>query len=186
MCRRFSLNSVDTKDFLSRKQLYSPLTEELETIPEGQALILQGERQNYKLLTAKFGFYGRHKLIVNARIETVERKPIFASSFASRRCIVLASKFYEFDRNDLEQTFISRDGLIFLAGIYQYDHFVILTQKANEAISFYHSRMPIALAEESIDAYLNLKASDNMSDEVMKLKRSRIEAVNASDQLSLF
>ncbi|WP_419906510.1 SOS response-associated peptidase [Hoeflea sp.] len=38
------------------------------------------------------------KPMINARSETVTEKPIFKSSFASRRCLIPANSFYEWDR----------------------------------------------------------------------------------------
>lgn len=98
-------------------------------------------------------------LVINAREETAAQKPMFSESFRSRRCILPATKFYEWDAERQRVTFSPvAGGLLYLCGLYRMEegipHFVILTKPANERIQPIHDRMPVIVAEDDIDPWL--------------------------------
>lgn len=93
----------------------------------------------------------------NARLETAASKPMFASSFAGRHCLVIADSFYEWKTlpNGTKQPYriMLKSGEPFaMAGIYARGEtddkpvtFAILTTKANELMAPIHERMPVIL-----------------------------------------
>ncbi len=106
-------------------------------------------------------------LLINARAETVAEKPAFRSACRSRRCLVPASGFYEWtkdeDGNRLPWYFTPADGepLVF-AGIWQvWDKgeaplitFAIVTTGAGECMAETHHREPVQLAPEDWATWL--------------------------------
>lgn len=93
---------------------------------------------------------------LNARSETVARTRTFAESFQDRRCLVLASGFYEWqplsDGGKRPYAFSLGSGkrLLAFAGLWarrgELDTFTILTTEANGLVGEIHSRMPVILA----------------------------------------
>ena len=105
----------------------------------------------------KWGFPGfdKGKLLINARAESVKTKSTFADSFASRRCVLPAAGFYEWDRKKEKVTFRLGDKpILYLAGIYRpygaEKRFVVLTREANDSMRPVHDRMPLILTKEEV------------------------------------
>ena len=111
---------------------------------------------------------------INARAETVAASPAFAESFRKRRCIVPADGFYEWRRegSTRQPFFIHRiDGApLALAGLWSgwrdpltdapRRTFTILTTTPNEPIARLHDRMPVVLAPEAWDLWLDPELTD--------------------------
>ncbi|MBE9053205.1 SOS response-associated peptidase [Nostocales cyanobacterium LEGE 11386] len=105
--------------------------------------------------------------LINARAETVAEKPAFRSAFKHRRCLVLADGFYEWQRqNGKKQPFYFHlsDGQPFgFAGLWErwrtedeeITSCTILTTAANELLQPIHDRMPVILAPQDYDLWLN-------------------------------
>ncbi len=103
--------------------------------------------------------------LINARSETVDRKPSFRRAFASRRCLVPATGFFEWQKLGRARQpfhFRPRDGgLLAFAGIWNHrasahgDAFVILTTSANPTVSPIHDRMPVILSPDAYSIWLD-------------------------------
>ncbi len=107
--------------------------------------------------------------LINARSETVDRKPTFRSAFASRRCLVPATGFFEWQKlGRAKQPFHFRPrdgGLLAFAGIWSHgghgdkagmgDAFAILTTRPNPTVSPIHDRMPVILAPDAYTTWLD-------------------------------
>ena len=106
--------------------------------------------------------------LINARSETVADKPAFRSAFKSRRCIVPADGFYEWQQQPAgkQPFYIHRqDGeLLAMAGLWeqwtspsgeQVPTFSILTMAANAWMQPLHERMPVILEGDALDAWLD-------------------------------
>lgn len=106
--------------------------------------------------------------LINARAESVGRKPAFVDSFRRRRCWVLADGFYEWRKEPGggRSPFHVRlpDGRPFaFAGIWdraegENDPLLtcaILTTRPAEAVAAIHPRMPVMLAPETRAAWLD-------------------------------
>jgi putative SOS response-associated peptidase YedK len=118
---------------------------------------------------AKWGFWPKEwkrskhlRAMINARLETAAEKPMFARSFQTRHCMILADGYYEWrttpDGRKQPYRITLKTGEPFaMAGIYAREatgfetaeknpvNFAILTTKANEAVSYIHERMPVIL-----------------------------------------
>jgi putative SOS response-associated peptidase YedK len=104
--------------------------------------------------------------LINARAETVAEKPSFRSAFKHRRCLILADGFYEWQRlEDKKQPFYFRlkDGLFGFAGLWEQwespeaeiTSCAIITTEANELMEPVHNRMPVIVAPEDYDLWLD-------------------------------
>jgi putative SOS response-associated peptidase YedK len=95
----------------------------------------------------------------NARVETLAEKPMFRAAFASRRCIVPATGFYEWTGKPGQKTphyFSAEDGApLALAGLWESWRdpesgenilsATIIVGPANPWMQPYHDRMPVML-----------------------------------------
>ena len=110
---------------------------------------------------------------VNARSETVASKPSFRESLQMRRCLVPADGFYEWQRGARgKQPFCFEvgDGEIFaFAGLWDswrgpdgqaIETCTILTTTPNDLLAGVHDRMPVILAPEHRDRWLDLSLRD--------------------------
>ncbi|WP_291521608.1 SOS response-associated peptidase [Acidithiobacillus sp.] len=108
-----------------------------------------------------------HRLI-NARCETAATKPAFRAALRSRRCIVPADGFFEWQQQAAgKQPFFihRRDGaLLAMAGLWEHwtspagenvITFTILTTAANTWMQALHDRMPVILEGEALNLWLN-------------------------------
>ncbi len=122
--------------------------------------------------------------MINARAETVAEKPAFRTSFARRRCLILADGFYEWQRQGrAKQPFhITRaDGRPFaFAGLWTgwkdpaiededrawLRTCTIVTTEANDKITGIHPRMPVMLEPDEEQIWLD---PERPQDELLRL-----------------
>jgi putative SOS response-associated peptidase YedK len=109
---------------------------------------------------------------INARAETVAEKPTFRDSFRSRRCLVPADGFYEWQkRSSGKQPYYFRmnDGNVFaFAGLWDrwelagesLESCTILTTEPNELTRPIHNRMPVILQPTDYDTWLDPDVND--------------------------
>jgi putative SOS response-associated peptidase YedK len=111
--------------------------------------------------------------MINARAETITKKPSFRSAFKKRRCLIVASGFYEWQKSDKEKIpfyihLKSRKPFAF-AGLFEHwispqnehiDSCTIITTEANEMMKQYHQRMPVIIPIEHIAVWLNPEIQD--------------------------
>jgi putative SOS response-associated peptidase YedK len=99
-------------------------------------------------------------LLINARSETIADKPAFRAAVRERRCLIVATGFYEWKREEGQPPqpwFITRsDGApMAMAGIWQdwdkgdapVTSFAVVTCGANAAMAPIHDRLPVILTE---------------------------------------
>lgn len=105
--------------------------------------------------------------MINARSETVAEKPAFRAAFKYRRCLVPASGFYEWRKQNghKQPHYIHhKDGApLALAGLWEHwqsadgselESCTILTTTPNEMMSDLHNRMPVILEPADYDVWL--------------------------------
>jgi putative SOS response-associated peptidase YedK len=106
--------------------------------------------------------------MINARAETVAQKPSYRAAFRRRRCLVVADGFYEWQRAGRQKQpyFIRmRDDRPFaFAGLWEAwegaDHSALetctlLTTEPNELMQPIHNRMPVILAADAYEQWLD-------------------------------
>ncbi len=106
---------------------------------------------------------------INARAETLLDKPMFRPLVGSKRCLVPASGFYEWQRvGGRKQPYFLhlRDGsLVGLAGLYDESpdgvaSFAIVTTPPNPLVAPLHDRMPAILRLEDEEEWLSRDLTD--------------------------
>lgn len=110
---------------------------------------------------------------INARAERIDTSPAFRDAFQRHRCVVPADGFFEWTgpKTDRQPTWFHRpDGqLMFFAGLYESWQprpnefeltFTIATTEANEVMAPYHDRMPVILAADDIDQWIDPRNKD--------------------------
>ena len=127
-------------------------------------------------------------LVINARAETAAQKPMFRAGCASRRILIPASGFYEWNSRKEKNTFrMQEDRIMYMAGIYDRfqdeDRFVILTQTANESMSRVHDRMPLIIGKEACMEWLQ---SDRIPQEILQKTGPQLERSSEYEQMTLF
>lgn len=117
---------------------------------------------------------------INARIESIATKPAFKRVFATQRCIIPASGYYEWRtvgrRKQPYYLSFHEHTVLGLAGVWsvwrdqegrEYTTCAILTREAPENLKNYHERMPVILEKAAYSAWLS---SSHLSiEEVEKL-----------------
>ncbi len=126
--------------------------------------------------------------LINARAETVAEKPAFRKAFAARRCLLPADGYYEWyasapaegaprGRARKQPFFVHRaDGRrLAMAGVYEFWRdpgrdredpaawvvsCAVITTTATDAVGHIHDRMPMVVADEARDAWLDPALTD--------------------------
>jgi putative SOS response-associated peptidase YedK len=110
--------------------------------------------------------------LANARSETAATKPSFRRAFRSRRCLVVADGFYEWQRtNGRKHPYcvgLQSDRPFGLAGLWErwekggeaVESCTILTTEANELMQPIHGRMPVILPPDQYGLWLDPRCQD--------------------------
>lgn len=112
--------------------------------------------------------------MINARSETVTQKPGFRGAIKYRRCIVPVSGFYEWKKINTKtkqphHITVRGTDVFGLAGLWEswqdpagneLDTCAILTCASNEMLATIHDRMPVILAPNDFDAWLDADQQD--------------------------
>lgn len=112
------------------------------------------------------------KRLINARSETAAEKPAFRGAMRSRRCLIPADGFFEWQRTGkAKQPYAFRmaeGGPFALGGIW--DHwerpegllqtFAVLTTEPNDMMRPVHDRMPVIIEPRDYDLWLDPDARD--------------------------
>lgn len=123
-------------------------------------VIVAGATTPALLTTKQWGFAGAGRgLLINARAETVRRKPTFREAFVTGRCLVPADGFYEWQvlgagRKQPWRIGLRGGGVFAIAGLWQDDRFVVITTSANSYLANLHERMPVILAQNRWNQWL--------------------------------
>ncbi len=109
---------------------------------------------------------------INARAETAWDSPAFGRSLRSRRCVIPADAFYEWDRTARPRQPYAigparGSEMLALAGIWSPIHgegltAAILTTTPNELVAPIHDRMPVVLDRGALDAWLDPAAEERL------------------------
>jgi putative SOS response-associated peptidase YedK len=106
--------------------------------------------------------------MINARSETAAEKPSFRAAIKYRRCLVPADGFYEWQKLNGKKQPVrvqASDGNLFaIAGLWEHwsspdgseiESCTLLTTSPNELLAQVHNRMPVLVAPENFDLWLD-------------------------------
>ena len=130
--------------------------------PGSQAPALLRDGRGLSIKPMKWGFEGPEGgLVINARVETIEQKPMYRGIQRRQRCALPAFHYYEWRGGDRQKFEIglSKKPAFFLAGLYRIgregSEFVVLTQPPLKPITPIHNRMPLLLdSAAALEAWL--------------------------------
>lgn len=169
MCGRYTLfTDTDSREIMRIIQEVSRRHPEREVktgeiFPTNAAPVLL--RQGAHIQADVFGwgfpkFGGSAGVIINARSETAQDKPMFRNSLLFRRCVVPSTGFYEWSQDRAHQKYLFTrpgDSALYMAGLYNvFDgqpRYVILTRAANSWMRDIHHRMPVILPPDQLESW---------------------------------
>lgn len=168
MCGRFAItlpNDAMAQLFAARPANDLPPVPNFNVCPTNPVHVVRAGETGRRLDPLRWGFLPHWyksendgPLLINARAETLADKPAFRAACRDRRCIVVATGFYEWTKDAdgarLPWYFYRRDGApIAFAGIWQEwgppdarrVTCAIVTTAANTRVKAIHHRMPLIL-----------------------------------------
>jgi putative SOS response-associated peptidase YedK len=134
--------------------------------------------------------------IINARVESLAKRPGFRRPFRDRRCVVPATGYFEWrkepDQRGKQPLWIHpKDGSVMaLAGVWSatvsndgevIDTFAIVTTEAPEALKSIHERVPLELRGEDVDRWLAPGPLSDKALEAMVLAAQDAEHLHADE-----
>lgn len=170
MCGRFLLDA-DYEALIERYKIF----EDVQEIYERKIEIFPSEKiwtlmLNKDRLTLKQGGWGlkipiedKMKTVINSRSETLGSKRLFKDM---KPCLIPTTGYYEWHQKTKEKYKIHTGGHVFsYAGLYKQDtgEIVIVTKAANEHLAQIHTRMPVLLAFDEEEAWLEKKQIPRLS-----------------------
>lgn len=170
MCGRYQFTAVENEGLRrilnALEQHYGPETwQPGEVFPSTPAPILVEAGGRVAARLARWGFPGGQRgLVINARAETAEQRPMFRDLISSGRCVVPTSGFYEWDAARHKYLFrMPGSEAVYLAGLWEQTedeaHFTILTTAPNASVAEVHDRMPLVLPPQQVRAWLTDEAA---------------------------
>lgn len=168
MCGRFTItlpNDAMGQHFDARVANTVPYAPNYNICPTNQVHVVKSGETGRQLVAMRWGFLPQWykaenggPLLINARSETIADKPAFREACRQRRCLLVATGFYEWTKTAegerLPWYIRRRDGApIAFAGVWQdwgqvenrQSTCAIVTTPANRTLSQIHHRMPLIL-----------------------------------------
>ncbi len=114
--------------------------------------------------------------IINARAETLHQKPAFRKLLNGRRCVIISSGYYEWQKIGNKKLanfiFLKNEPIFAFAGLWDKlpsanpdeteECATIITCDAAENISHIHNRMPVMLTADNIDDWLSERKTEEL------------------------
>lgn len=173
MCGRFTLTS-EIKDLQShfRATGMAAYPASYNVSPSSEIPVVREGQSGREIVLCRWGLVPHwakpdnpYKAI-NARAETLAKKPFFRDAYRKRRCLIPVNGFYEWKKLDhTKQPYyfhLPDEELMGFAGLWDYwegpdnrfESCAIITTSANEIMKPVHERMPVILARQDYDAWL--------------------------------
>ena len=182
MCGRFTFKGQDWPEVVASLKKPS-IKPDFNISPQDSTPVIYLENGQPAITSMRWGLrpsWSKKSTMepINARIETVESKPMFRDAFQTRRCIVPANGWYEWKTTPrgkvpfYHQSF--DESVLSIAGIYEHwlsengpmHTFSILTTEATEDVKHIHNRMPVLISKEDSVCWLEKKELNSKSIEI--------------------
>lgn len=176
MCGRFAItlpSDAMAQLFAAQPANALPTVPNYNVCPTTQVHAVRSGDTGRRLLAMRWGFLPHWyktetdgPLLINARAETIAEKPAFRAAARDRRCIIVATGFYEWTKSAdgmrMPWYIFRRDGApLAIAGVWQdwgrddpHPSCAIVTTSANAALSAIHGRMPVILERDDWPLWL--------------------------------
>jgi putative SOS response-associated peptidase YedK len=203
MCRRFFLTATAAeirKHFKVEK--VPDLVPRYNIAPTQTSPILVTEGASRQLHVSRWGLVPSWSRdlslgaqLINVRADTIEQKSTFSIPFQSRRCLVPANGFYEWQQRGAKKQpykIALRGGaLIAFAGLWErwapedgnpIETFTIITTEASRLLSEVHDRMPVIIAPTDYQRWLT--APVDAAKKLLVPYRSGLTIVPVSERIN--
>jgi putative SOS response-associated peptidase YedK len=137
---------------------------------------------------------------INARAEEISLKPSFRKSFESHRCLVPATGFYEWDKSTKPHNpyyfRIKGDKIFSFAGLFdiwtdpldkkEHYSYTVITTSANSIVKPVHPRMPVILAKENEETWLepDFVTKDRLAELLRPYPENEMEVNQVSNKVN--
>tara|TARA_B100000003_G_scaffold178754_1_gene169024 strand:- start:1009 stop:1650 length:642 start_codon:yes stop_codon:yes gene_type:complete len=183
MCGRFTFDGQQWPELVA--SIEHPETEPNYNIsPQSETQVIHYNSEALTISSMRWGLrpsWSKKSSMepINARLESVEMKPMFREAYKQRRCIIPANGWYEWKTTPRGKVPFyhkaENDSIVLMAGIYEewsdqdniLNSFCILTKDASREIAHIHNRMPVLIDSNSSDLWLR--------ENVLSTSESRID-----------
>ncbi len=207
MCGRFTL-FAEYDDILNRFDIEAAIEQDLyqpsyNIAPSHSVLSVINDGTQNRLGYLRWGFvpsWAKDEKVgykmINARAESLAKKPSFRHAFKHRRCLIIADSFYEWKKGPNKtktpiRIKLKSNDMFAMAGIWERwkspdGHNLyscsIITTTPNELMRDIHDRMPVILNKEDEQAWLDpsLKDVSRVSQLLKPLAADNMEAYEVS------
>lgn len=200
MCNHYQQPDLQLMQHYLKENLHLPLASQdlsqfdyaqmHDVFPKKEALLLlKSSTGKVGFMSKKWGYpnpFDNKKVIFNARIEKMQQSnSMWQDSFQKRRCIIIAKQFFESGPN----TYLASNGkkykeifsfknqncpLTFIAGIYDQDHFAMITTEPTPSYAKIHDRMPLVISENNLNTWFKYDISSILNDHSLTLEKNLI------------
>ena len=158
MCGRFSLSSnlEELKNEFSN-EISGNFPAKYNISPGQNSVVISLKKNNLYLNQIQWGFKvpKLSKLVINARLETINEKLLFKNLFQQNRCLIPANSWFEWN-NENKPYLIKhkKNDIIAFAGLQRLEEnkersFVIITAEAGRNLKTIHKRTPLVISKEN-------------------------------------
>jgi len=193
MCGRFAAPR-DADQILAELELeWDAFTPEREVFPTNQILALFADDGTHQACGMTWGWQRNFtkRPLINVRGPEAWHKRTWADAMQTRRCLIPAASFYEWDQNqakgkrDRYEIKLVHGEDFAMGGLYELDKdsgefFVsILTTGPNQKMSAVHHRMPVIVANNELRNWLQTEDRDEVDRLMSPLADADIDLVRA-------
>ena len=170
------------KRFGTKNKLDKQVKSNYNTAPTQQMPVITNHGEGNEIEIMSWGFRpvwaqdvsSAYKFF-NARSETLSEKPMWKKAFATKRCLVPATGFYEWHKNGKEKTpyyiHLKNQEMFAFAGLYDawtdkktgkvHKSYSIITTGPNALMKPIHDRMPVILEQKEEHSWLDPEADND-------------------------
>tara|TARA_Y100001970_G_scaffold69287_1_gene88380 strand:- start:919 stop:1572 length:654 start_codon:yes stop_codon:yes gene_type:complete len=163
MCGRFSLASnlqELNNEFSSKMSCNFPAKYNIS--PGQNSVVISLMKNNFYINQIQWGFKipKLGKLVINARSETINDKPLFKNLLQQNRCLIPANSWFEWNKEKKPYLIKHRKkDIIAFAGLYRVEKnqersFIIITAEAEKKLKQIHKRTPLVINKENFFSWL--------------------------------
>jgi len=172
MCANFHVEITDSKMMEIMKAAakngleddFSLLLEKKGEVFPSYVIPVMSAPETFRPMTWGFALEGKSQPVFNAREETALERPMFSEAMLRRRCLIPATKYYEWKKEGKKKMKyyfqLPGQGIMYLAGCWRMERSarlpscVILTRDAAGDLGSIHPRMPVIIPPERVDEWL--------------------------------
>ena len=158
MCGRFSLSSnlEELKNKFSN-EISGNFPAKYNISPGQNSVVISLKKNDLYLNQIQWGFKvpKLSKLVINARSETINEKPLFKNLFQQNRCLIPANSWFEWNNENKPYLIKHKENdIIAFAGLQRLEEnkersFVIITAEAGRNLKTIHKRTPLVINKEN-------------------------------------